>query len=92
MRYEHKKLGVAFELPDVEALVQRDVDRFMVAYNAQPPATDATRTVKAALLAGWVRDSDMSVDIVDTLAPRVVRWMAKQIDALYAAAIEIPGE
>lgn len=92
MKYEHKSLQVSFELPDVEQLVQRDVDRFMVAYNAQPLATDSTRTVKAALIAGWVRESGMSIDMVDTLAPRVVRWMARQIDALYQAAIEIPGE
>lgn len=92
MRFQHAALGVSFSLPDPDQLTQRHVDLFIVEYNKQPPATDATKTVKSAFLAGWIRDTPMSADMVDNLSPRVVRWMALKIDALYTEAITIPPE
>ncbi len=95
MKYEHKRYGV-LELPDVEALTQRDLERFMAAYRARPEGNsvseDAGKTLRAAIAAEWVIAPAMSVDMVDGMKPAQVRWMAQAIDRLYTEATTISPE
>lgn len=92
-RFEHKKLGVALVLPDVEELLQRDVDAYMREFRKQPDTNDyAGRVVRAAAAAGWIREPAMTADMVDAMKPAAVHWMTRHIDALYTDAITIPKE
>jgi hypothetical protein len=91
MKLEHKKLGLVIVLPDMEELLQRDVDRYMVEFRKLPDVGDYSgRVVKAAAAAGWICEPAMSADMVDEMKPAAVRWLAQQLNALYTDATTIP--
>jgi len=90
-RFEHKKLGMVLVLPDVEELLQRDVDAYMREFRKQPDTNDyAGRVVRAAAAGGWIREPVMTADIVDGMRPAIVHWMAQHVDKLYTDAITVP--
>jgi hypothetical protein len=92
MRYEHKKLNLTLVLPDADELTQGEVERYMAEYRRLSGADNAGKVLRAAIVAGWVREPDMSVDMVEAMKPAAVRWCAAQIDALYVEVITIPPE
>jgi len=92
VRFEHKKLNLTLLLTDGDELTQRDVERYITEYRRMPEADNAGKVLRAAILAGWVQDPAMSVDMVEGMKPAAVRWYAAKIDALYAEATTIPPE
>lgn len=99
MPQEHRHAGLGLTLVlrfAVDELRQRDVERFMAAFN-RTRSGDSTpeyngRVLRAALEAGWVEQPTLTPQAVDDLLPSHVAWFAKQIDALYQQASEIPPE
>ena len=92
MRFEHKTLGLTLELPDPDDLTQRQIERYMECYRRRDEADNAGKVVRAAVEAGWVKEPDISVEMVGEMKPAVVRWYAAKIDALYAEVTAIPPE
>ncbi len=96
--FTHQKLALRLVLPEAADLKQRDVDKFMAAFSAQKqgnsPREDNGKTLRAALKAGWVKDSEpaLKAEQVDDLSPAVVRWFAERIDRLYVEASTVPPE
>jgi hypothetical protein len=99
----HPKLGASLVLMDVEAMRQRDLDKYMAAMR-EPKLGDSTpetdhKIVFAGLRSGVVKEARVSdrpepltaADVAD-LAPARVRWFARKINALYSQAVAIPPE
>jgi hypothetical protein len=100
--FEHAKLGVRLIVrAAADDLLQRDVDKFMAAYQKQPqgttPPEDNGKTVRAAFQAGWIETVSTpkgpitDAAQVDEMKPAHVRWVAQRIDAIYNQAREIPN-
>ena len=87
--------GIVLKLPD--SLKQRGIERLMAATRkhggAEAGITNYERSgaqARAACELGWI--DGLEVDAVDTMHPRVVMWIARQINDIIAAAWELPGE
>jgi len=94
----HARLGLRLELIEVEALKQRDVERYMAAYRAIKIGDSLHeqngKVLRAALASGWVKaiSPPMTADDVGQQKPGIVRWFAQHIDVLYAEVTAIPPE
>jgi hypothetical protein len=100
--FEHAKMGLRLiVVRSADDLVQRDMDKFMAAYQKQAQGAslpeDNGKTVRAAFTAGWIESLTTpkgpvtNADEVDGMKPAHVRWAAQQIDAIYSKARDIPN-
>jgi hypothetical protein len=100
--FEHAKLGLRLIVrASADDLVQRDMDKFMAAYQKQTQGAslpeDNGKTVRAAFTAGWIeslttpKGAISTAADVDEMKPAQVRWVAQQIDAIYSKARDIPN-
>ena len=100
--FEHAKMGVRLIVrASADDLVQRDMDKFMAAYQKQSQGAsvpeDNGKTLRAAFTAGWIESLTTpkgAVTVaaeVDEMKPAHVRWAAQQIDAIYSKARDIPN-
>jgi len=78
-----------------EPLLQRDVEAVADALQGKanlPVIRWNGELVRAAVAAGWVEKSEPVIAEVGDLPPPYVRWLANEINAYYAAVMEIPKE
>jgi hypothetical protein len=100
----HAKLGTSLVLMDVDVMRQSDLDRYMAAMRDLKQLGDSTpethhKIVYAGLKSGVVREAraqgraePLTPKDVGDLAPKVVRWFALRINALYLQATTVPPE
>jgi len=88
-------LGIAFKPP--EALKQRGIEGLMKAMRkfggSEADISNYERNgaqARAACELGWI--DGLTVANVDTTHPRVVIWIAQQINDIIVAAWQLPGE
>lgn len=102
---EHKKLRAIIRLKTAEELTQGDFDRFFEAFNeimqtikGATESDENSRTLRAALKAGWVEriktpeGEVRTPEQVDGLRRTIARWAALQIDAEFQKANTVPNE
>ena len=87
--------GIVFTPP--EPLKQRGIELLMKAIRkhggSEADLTNHERNgaqARAACDLGWINGLDASA--VDTMYPRVVTWLAQQVNDIIVAAWELPGE
>lgn len=95
--FEHRGLGLQLELKFcADELLQKHVEKFMVAYRSDKRGNSITeqyaKTLVAAILAGWIVSPEIALRDIGGMPPAHVRWYSACIDAVYALATEIPPE
>ena len=87
--------GVVFNSPD--SLLQRGLESLMRTMRkhggSEDDLTNFERNgaqARAACDLGWI--DGLKADAVDTMHPRVVTWIASQVNDIIVAAWELPGE
>jgi hypothetical protein len=102
---EHKGLQASIRLKTAEELTQGDFDRFFVAFGefqqtikGLNDSDENSRTLRAALKAGWVEwirtpaGETRTADQVDDLRRTIARWAARLVDAEFQKANTVPNE
>ncbi len=92
--FEHKKTGWKIEF---KALTQGDVDDYFAAYKQLAPKDEKSgelhgSALRAAVQSGWIVEPKLTVDLVRTLEPAKVRWMAEKVNQVYLAVTRVPPE
>ena len=95
--FENKTLGLRLTLTkSADDITTREMDLFMAAYGRYPqgnsPAEDASKTLRAAIEAGWIQEPALKVADVDALKVKHMRWYAKQINAVFNEANTVPND
>ena len=87
--------GVVFNAPEPQ--MQREMEKLMRAIRKhggnEADLTNFERNgaqARAACDLGWI--DGLAADAVDTMHPRVVTWLAQQVNDIIVAAFELPGE
>jgi hypothetical protein len=85
---EHKTLGSLVLKGGPDDLTQGDIEKFSAAYRDHGDVIEPNgRLVRAAIAAGWILEpAGLTVAGVPNMAPRLVKWWGREIDALYGAA------
>ena len=89
---KHDKYGDYIFTVDGESLTQAQLEAYMKCYRTLLPigelrskAEESGLTLRAAFTAGWIEGH--MADEVSAMRPKVVRWLAEQIDAIYSVAV-----
>jgi len=90
---KHDKYGEFIFTVDGESLTQAQLEAYMKTYRTLAPmsemrskAEESGLTVRAAFTVGWIEGH--TADEVSAMRPKVVRWLAEQIDAIYSVATQ----
>lgn len=86
----HPRHGTFNVVADGDGLTQGQLEKFLSTYRelskgqTRSASEENGLNVRTAINAGWLLN--MSVDEVDKLSPRVVRWLSEQIDEIFKIA------
>lgn len=90
---KHEKYGEFVFTVDGETLTQAQLESYMKVYRSSAPvgefrsrAEESGLTVRAAFSAGWIEGH--AADEVGAMRPKLVRWLAEQIDGIYTVATQ----